>query len=128
MGSYGVGLSRLVGAVIEASHDKDGIIWPKEIAPWYYHLINLKNGDKECDKICFDIYNSIEKQSKTVLYDDTSDRAGAKLAKADLIGLPFQIIIGPRGIKDKIFDLKIRKNGEIKKLSYNELLNFINNN
>ena len=128
MGSYGVGLSRLVGAVIEASHDKDGIIWPKEIAPWYYHLINLKNGDKECDKICFDIYNSIEKQSKTVLYDDTADRAGAKLAKADLIGLPFQIIIGPRGIKDKIFDLKIRKNGEIKKLSYNELLNFINNN
>jgi len=128
MGSYGVGLSRLVGAVIEASHDKDGIIWPKEIAPWYYHLINLKNGDEDCDKICFDIYNLIEKQSKTVLYDDISDRAGAKLAKADLIGLPFQIIIGPRGIKDKIFDLKIRKNGEIKKLSYNELLNFINNN
>ena len=128
MGSYGVGLSRLVGAVIEASHDKDGIIWPKEIAPWYYHLINLKNGDEECDKICFDVYNSIKKQSKTVLYDDTSDRAGAKLAKADLIGLPVQIIIGPRGIKDKIFDLKIRKNGDIKKLSYNELLNFINNN
>ena len=128
MGSYGVGLSRLVGAVIEASHDKDGIIWPKEIAPWYYHLINLKNGDEECDKICFDVYNSIKKQFKTVLYDDTSDRAGAKLAKADLIGLPVQIIIGPRGIKDKIFDLKIRKNGDIKKLSYNELLNFINNN
>jgi prolyl-tRNA synthetase len=128
MGSYGVGLSRLVGAVIEANNDKDGIIWPKEIAPWYYHLINLKNGDEECDKICFDIYNLIEKQSKTILYDDTSDRAGTKLAKADLIGLPFQIIIGPRGIKDKIFDLKIRKNGEIKKLSYNELLNFINNN
>ena len=128
MGSYGVGLSRLVGAVIEANHDKDGIIWPKEIAPWYYHLINLKNGDEECDKICFDIYNSIEKQSKTVLYDDTADRAGAKLAKADLIGLPFQIIIGPRGIKDKIFDLKIRNNGDIQKLSYNELLNFINNN
>ena len=128
MGSYGVGLSRLVGAVIEANHDKDGIIWPKEIAPWHYHLINLKNGDDECDKICFDIYNSIEKQSKTVLYDDTADRAGAKLAKADLIGLPFQIIIGPRGIKNKIFDLKIRNNGDIQKLSYNELLNFINNN
>mgnify|MGYP006121302317 FL=1 len=128
MGSYGVGLSRLVGAVIEASHDKDGIIWPKEIAPWYYHLINLKNGDDECDKICFNIYNSIEKKDKTVLYDDTMDRAGTKLAKADLIGLPFQIIIGPRGIKDKIFDLKDRKNGDIKKLSYNELINFINNN
>ena len=128
MGSYGVGLSRLVGAVIEACHDKDGIIWPKEIAPWYYNLINLKNGDEECDKICFNIYNSIEKKAKTVLYDDTMDRAGTKLAKADLIGLPFQIIIGPRGIKDKIFDLKDRKNGDIKKLSYNELINFINNN
>ena len=117
MGSYGVGLSRLVGAVIEASHDKDGIIWPKEIAPWYYHLINLKNGDT-IDLICFNIYNSIEKKDNTVLYDDTNDRAGAKLAKADLIGLPYQIIIGPRGIKDKIFDLKDRKNGDIKKLSY----------
>ena len=128
MGSYGVGLSRLVGAIIESSHDKDGIIWPEEIAPWYYNLINLKKGDEECDKICFDIYNLIKKNSKTVLYDDSMERAGAKLAKADLIGLPFQIIIGPRGIEDKIFDLKNRKNGHIKKLSYNELINFINNN
>ena len=128
MGSYGVGLSRLVGATIEANHDKDGIIWPKELSPWYYNLINLKAGDEECDKICLDIYNLIEKKSKTVLYDDTMDRAGTKLAKADLIGLPFQIIIGPIGIKHQLFDLKVRKNGDIKKLSYNELVNFINNN
>ena len=128
MGSYGVGLSRLVGAVIEASHDKDGIIWPKEIAPWHYNLINLKSGDDECDKVCFEIYKLIKENSKTVLYDDTIERAGAKLAKADLIGLPFQIIIGPRGIKDKVFDLKDRKNGDIKKLSYNELVIFINKN
>ena len=66
--------------------------------------------------------------SKTVLYDDTMDRAGSKLAKADLIGIPFQIIIGPRGIKDKIFDLKDRRNGVIKKLSYDELINFISTN
>ena len=125
MGSYGVGLSRLVGAVIEANHDEKGIIWPKELTPWYYNLINLKNGDDDCDNICYDLYNKIKSMSKTVLYDDTMDRAGSKLAKADLIGIPFQIIIGPRGIKDKIFDLKDRKNGEIKKLSYDELINFI---
>ena len=128
MGSYGVGLSRLVGAVIEANHDEKGIIWPKELTPWYYNLINLKNGDDDCDNICYDLYNKIKSMSKTVLYDDTMDRAGSKLAKADLIGIPFQIIIGPRGIKDKIFDLKYRKNGEIKKLSYDELINFISTN
>ena len=128
MGSYGVGLSRLVGAVIEANHDEKGIIWPKELTPWYYNLINLKNGDDDCDNICYDLYNKIKSMSKTVLYDDTMDRAGSKLAKADLIGIPFQIIIGPRGIKDKIFDLKDRKNGEIKKLSYDELINFISTN
>ena len=128
MGSYGVGLSRLVGAVIEANHDKTGIIWPYEITPWYYNLINLKNGDIDCDKICSDIYNYIKTLSKTVLYDDTNERAGTKLAKADLIGLPFQIIVGPRGIKEKVFDLKNRKNGNIQKLSYNELINFINSN
>ena len=128
MGSYGVGLSRLVGAVIEANHDKAGIIWPYAITPWYYNLINLKNGDIDCDKICSDIYNYIKTLSKTVLYDDTNERAGTKLAKADLIGLPFQIIVGPRGIKEKVFDLKNRKNGNIQKLSYNELINFINSN
>jgi prolyl-tRNA synthetase len=128
MGSYGVGLSRLVGAVIEANHDEKGIIWPKELTPWHYNLINLKNGDDDCDNVCYDLYNKIKSMSKTVLYDDTMDRAGSKLAKADLIGIPFQIIIGPRGIKDKIFDLKDRKNGEIKKLSYDELINFISTN
>ena len=126
MGSYGVGLSRLVGALIEANHDKDGIIWPKEITPWNYNIINLKNGDHQCDKVCSDLYSFINKNADTVLYDDTNDRAGAKLAKADLIGLPYQIIVGPNGIKDQIFDLKNRKNGDVSKLSYNELLNFLN--
>ena len=126
MGSYGVGLSRLVGAVIEANHDKDGIIWPQEIAPWHYNLINLKSGDEACDNACKDLYKLIQENNYTVLYDDTDERAGAKLARADLLGLPFQIIIGPKGIKEKLFDLKNRKNGKIERLSYNELSNFIN--
>jgi prolyl-tRNA synthetase len=126
MGSYGVGLSRLVGAVIEANHDKDGIVWPKEIAPWYYNIINLKVGDEDCDNACIDLYNLIREKKYSVLYDDTDERAGAKLARADLLGLPYQVIIGPRGIKEKLFDLKNRKNGQIERLSYDELLNFIN--
>ena len=125
MGSYGVGLSRLVGAVIEANHDKDGIVWPKEVAPWNYHIINLKKGDHDCDEICSSLYNLMKDNSHSVLYDDTDERVGAKLAKADLIGLPYQVIIGPRGIKDKLFDIKDRKSGDVSKLSYNELLNFL---
>ena len=128
MGSYGVGLSRLVGAVIEANHDQKGIIWPKEIAPWDYNIINLKCGDTDCDRICLDMYNEMNHKSLKVLYDDTDDRAGTKLARADLIGLPYQIIIGPKGIKDQLYDLKFRKSGDISRLSYNELLNFVQTN
>ena len=128
MGSYGVGLSRLVGAVIEANHDQKGIIWPKEITPWDYNIINLKCGDTDCDRICLDMYNEMNHNAIKVLYDDTDDRAGAKLARADLIGLPYQIIIGPKGIKDQLYDLKCRKSGDISRLSYNELLNFVQTN
>ena len=128
MGSYGVGLSRLVGAVIEANHDKDGIVWPREIAPWNYHIINLKSGDDNCNEICSNLYNLFKENSISVFYDDTNERAGTKLAKADLIGLPYQIIIGPRGVKDKLYDVKDRKSSVISKLSYNELLNFLNIN
>ena len=126
MGSYGVALSRLAGAVIEANHDKDGIVWPKEVAPWDYYIINLKSGDQNCDQTCSNLYKIMKENSLSVLYDDTDERAGAKLAKADLIGLPYQIIVGPRGVKDKLFDVKNRKSGDVSKLSYNELINFFN--
>ena len=128
MGSYGVGLSRLVGAIIEANHDQNGIIWPIEIAPWDYNIINLKYGDADCDKICLDLYNTMDQSGLKVLYDDTDERAGAKLARADLIGLPYQIIIGPRGIKEQLYDLKCRKSGVVSRLSYNELLNVVQSN
>ena len=128
MGSYGVGLSRLVSAVIEANHDQKGIIWPKEVTPWDYNIINLKCGDIDCDKICSELYNAMNNNEIKVLYDDTEERAGAKLARADLIGLPYQIIIGPKGIKDQLYDLKCRKSGDISRLSYDELLNFVQTN
>ena len=128
MGSYGVGLSRLVSAVIEANHDQKGIIWPKEVTPWDYNIINLKCGDIDCDKICSELYNAMNNNEIKVLYDDTEERAGAKLARADLIGLPYQIIIGSKGIKDQLYDLKCRKSGDISRLSYDELLNFVQTN
>ena len=128
MGSYGVGLSRLVGAIIEANHDQNGIIWPSEVSPWDYNIINLKSGDNDCDNICLKLYDFINNNKSNVLYDDTDERAGSKLARADLIGLPYQIIIGPKGIKEELYDLKCRKSSEISKLSYNELLNFVQTN
>ena len=128
MGSYGVGLSRLVGAIIEANHDQKGIIWPKEITPWDYNIINLKIGDNDCDNVCSKLYNSMIDNELKVLYDDTDERTGAKLARADMIGLPYQIIIGPKGVKDQLYDLKCRKSNDISRLSYNELINFIQTN
>ena len=95
-GSYGVGVSRLVGAVIEASHDENGIIWPEAVAPFKVGLANLKVGDGTTDTACAAIYAALEKGGVDVLYDDTDERPGAKFAKLDLIGLPYQIIVGPR--------------------------------
>ena len=112
MGSYGVGVSRLVGAIIEASHDASGIVWPLPVAPFEVGLINLKTGDKETDKACADIYGKLTRAGISVLYDDTNERAGGKFATMDLIGLPFQLIIGPKGLKSGEVELKERKSGE----------------
>jgi prolyl-tRNA synthetase len=112
MGSYGVGVSRLVGAIIEASHDASGIVWPVPVAPFEVGLINLKAGDKETDKACADIYGKLTRAGVSVLYDDTDERAGGKFATMDLIGLPFQLIVGPKGLKSGEIELKERKSGE----------------
>ena len=112
MGSYGIGVSRLVGAVIEASHDDAGIIWPGPVAPFKVGIINLKPGDKACDKACEDIYDNLVQSGIEVLYDDREARAGAKFADMDLIGLPWQVVVGPRGLEKGLVELKDRKSGE----------------
>ncbi|MBT3556691.1 MAG: proline--tRNA ligase [Rhodospirillales bacterium] len=122
MGSYGVGVSRLVGAVIEASHDDDGIIWPESIAPFKVGLINLKTGDEACDAACDGIYNDLQTAGVEVLMDDREIRAGGKFADMDLIGLPWQIIAGPRGLKDGMVELKNRATGEREDLSIESAL------
>ncbi len=117
MGCYGIGVSRLVGAIIEASHDDDGIIWPASVAPFDVGLINLKVGDDACDGAVADIYEKLRKAGVDVLADDTDGRAGGKFATMDLIGLPWQIIVGPRGVKSGVVEIKERRTGERQELS-----------
>ena len=123
MGSYGIGPSRLVAAVIEASHDDNGIIWPKAISPFDIGIINMKPGDKDCDEASEKIYAALTAAGKDVLYDDRDQRAGAKFAGMDLIGLPTQVVIGPRGIKNGEFEIKDRKSGERENLSMEATIN-----
>jgi prolyl-tRNA synthetase len=123
MGSYGVGVSRLVGAVIEASHDEAGIIWPDAIAPFRTAIINLRCGDAACDALCEAMYRKL---GTVALYDDREERAGAKFADADLMGHPWQIIVGPRGAAAGKVELKRRATGERSELSPDEALARIN--
>lgn len=117
MGSYGIGVSRLVGAIIEAYHDEQGIIWPESVAPFDIGLINIRPGDQACDALCDKLYDILTNAGKSVLYDDTKNSAGKKFANMDLIGLPWQAAIGPRGAEKNEIELKRRDSGEKHTLS-----------
>jgi prolyl-tRNA synthetase len=112
MGSYGVGPTRLVPAIIEAFHDEAGIVWPVSVAPFEAVLINLKAGDAECDAACTKLYEELTAAGIDMLYDDRDQGAGAKFTTADLIGIPYQLILGPRGLKSGEAEIKHRKTGE----------------
>ena len=117
MGSYGIGVSRLMGAIIEASHDDAGIVWPESVAPYDIGLVNLKAGDEKTDAACDALYAQLQKAGRSVLYDDTAERPGAKFAVMDLIGLPWQLIVGPRGLASGEVELKNRRTGARETLS-----------
>jgi prolyl-tRNA synthetase len=125
MGSYGIGISRLVGAIIEAFHDDKGIKWPISVAPFHVSLINLMIDDKACAKMANIMYEKISNLKLDVLYDDRDCSIGKKLSDNDLIGIPYQVIIGKRDLKDNIVQLKNRLNNETKKISPEEALNFL---
>ena len=112
MGSYGIGPSRLAAALIEASHDEQGIIWPDAVAPFRVALINLKVGDSSCDTACETIYRALGARGIDVLYDDREERPGAKFATADLVGMPWQVLVGPKGLAEGKVELKRRATGE----------------
>lgn len=121
MGSYGIGVSRLVGAIIEASHDERGIIWPEPVAPFDVTILNLHTKNNKCVGVSQKIYDALLPH-KEVLYDDRNITVGEKLADADLIGIPYQIIIGQKKIENNIIELKNRKTGEITEMSYEQVI------
>ena len=122
MGSYGIGVSRLVGGIIEASHDDKGIIWPDAVAPFNVGVINLKVGDGDCDRVSGEIYEKLTSAGYDVLLDDTDERAGGKFATMDLIGLPWQLVVGPRGLKSGVVELKRRATDEREELPLEQAL------
>jgi prolyl-tRNA synthetase len=117
MGSYGIGVSRLVGGIIEASHDDAGIIWPESVAPFKVGLINLRVDDAKCSAAADEIYAKLDAAGVECLYDDRDERGGAKFATMDLIGLPWQLTIGPKGLERGVCELKNRRSGEKHELS-----------
>ena len=117
MGSHGIGVSRLVGALIEANHDKDGIIWPKAVAPFHVAIVNLKQGDDSTDLMCEKIYKGLIEMGLDPLYDDREERAGVKFAAMDLIGIPLRVTVGPRGIKTDSVEVRCRQTGAVEEMS-----------
>jgi prolyl-tRNA synthetase len=122
MGSYGVGVSRLMGAIIEASHDDKGIVWPESVAPFQVGLINMRADDGNCASAADEIYGRLTQAGVDTLYDDRDERGGAKFATMDLIGLPWQLIVGPKGLEKGVVELKRRATGEREELSIESAL------
>jgi prolyl-tRNA synthetase len=122
MGSYGIGVSRLVAGIIEASHDANGIVWPESVAPFKVGLMSLRHGDAGVEAACSAIYDGLRTAKVEVLYDDRNERAGAKFADMDLIGLPWQVLVGPKGVAAGVVELKNRRTGEREELSLDSAL------
>ncbi|MEM8755568.1 MAG: His/Gly/Thr/Pro-type tRNA ligase C-terminal domain-containing protein, partial [Pseudomonadota bacterium] len=122
MGSHGIGVSRLMGAIIEASHDDKGIVWPEGVAPFDLGIVNLRQGDEATDAACEDLYAKLRAAGLDPLYDDRDERAGAKFATMDLIGLPWRITIGPRGVKEGKVEITRRAGGETVEVSPEDAL------
>jgi len=117
MGSHGIGVSRLLGAIIEASHDDKGIIWPEGVTPFHAGIVNLKQGDAAADAACEGLYAALAARGLEALYDDRNERAGAKFATMDLIGLPWRVTVGPRGLEKGVVELTCRRTGESEELA-----------
>jgi prolyl-tRNA synthetase len=125
MGSYGIGPSRLVAAVIEASHDDAGIVWPEAVAPFDASILNLRPGDSGCDAACEKLDRALAAKGKEALVDDSEERPGAKFATADLIGLPWQIIVGPKGLGQGQVEVKRRATGERSSVSIEDAIRMV---
>ncbi len=128
MGSHGIGVSRLLGALIEANHDDNGIIWPEGVTPFHCGIVNLKQGDEEADAACEALYKSLTALGLDPLYDDRKERAGGKFATMDLLGLPWRITVGPRGLKNGVVEVTSRRTGESEEMTPTQAVEKISNN
>lgn len=122
MGSHGIGVSRLVGAIIEAHHDEKGIIWPENVAPFKIGIVNLKQSDAKTDEICNKLYSSFTSLGLEILYDDREERAGVKFNTMDLIGIPWRVTVGPRGAKEDKVEIMNRKSGKVIECSLDQAI------
>lgn len=122
MGCYGIGVSRLIGAIIEANHDAKGIIWPESVAPFKVAVLNLKAGDAESDKACDELYGKLQAAGIEVLYDDRNESVGSKFATFELIGIPYAVAIGPRGLKEGKVEFIDRRAGNKENLDIGQVL------
>ena len=125
MGSYGIGVSRLAGAIIDAYNDEKGIIWPESVAPFLTSIINVKYNDDKCRSFCEDLYFKLQKLKISVLYDDRNEGAGTKMTEMDLIGIPWQFRVGPRGISNNVIELFNRKTSKSTEISISEVDNYL---
>tara|TARA_B100000131_G_scaffold211870_1_gene203778 strand:- start:862 stop:2193 length:1332 start_codon:yes stop_codon:yes gene_type:complete len=125
MGSYGIGVSRLAGAIIDAYNDEKGIIWPESVAPFLTSIINVKYNDDKCRSFCEDLYSKLQKLKISVLYDDRNEGPGTKMTEMDLIGIPWQFRVGPRGISNNVIELFNRKTGKSTEISISEVDNYL---
>jgi prolyl-tRNA synthetase len=123
MGSYGIGVSRLVGAIIEASHDDKGVIWPRAVAPFEAAVVSLRHDDADVTKVCESAYEQLMKAGVDVLYDDTAERPGAKFSTMELIGVPDLIVVGPKGVKAGVVEFRNRKTGSSEEMPLEAAIN-----
>ena len=123
MGSYGIGVSRLVGAIIEASHDEKGVIWPAAVAPFETAVVSLRADDADVTKVCESAYEQLQKAGVDTLYDDTAERPGAKFSTMELIGVPEMIVVGPKGVKAGVVEYRTRKTGASEEMTLQAAIN-----
>jgi prolyl-tRNA synthetase len=122
MGCYGIGVTRIVAAAIEQNHDKDGIVWPVPLAPYEATVLELQQDDANVVAAAKRIYEELERTGVEVLYDDRDERAGVKFKDADLIGIPYRIAVGKKGLAEGVVELKLRRSPEVRKVKLDEIV------